>query len=178
MSKPLTAQETIDYAEGKIKPKQIYVGYEQVKQEISRRLNLFPEDVDLVVKTTLDVVADFLSMSNRDQSVTVNLRGCLDFQSYYKPNRVSYPRKIERLMEEGLAHRINFSSEYTKAFNENFRQRQEVLDYLSETRQNALQHVSSSQVYNYTIENSKYNTEASEGLTEDFVDNEDEEDDN
>ena len=177
MSRPLTAQETIDYAEGKIKPKQIYVGYEQVKQEISRRLNLFPEDIDLVVKTTLDVVADFLSMSNRDQSVTVNLRDCLDFQSYYRPNMVRYPKKVERLMEEGLAHKIRFSDEYTSAFNENFRQRQEVLDYLSETHQNALQHVSSSQVYNYTIESSKCDTEASEGLTEDFMDDKDEEDD-
>ena len=177
MSRPLTAQETIDYAEGKIKPKQIYVGYEQVKQEISRRLNLFPEDVDLVVKTTLDVVADFLSMSNRDQSVTVNLRDCLDFQSYYRPNMVRYPKKAEHLMEEGLAHKIRFSDEYTSAFNENFRQRQEVLDYLSETHQNALQHVSSSQVYNYTIESSKCDTGASEGLTEDFMDDKDEEDD-
>lgn len=176
MSRPLTAQETIDYAEGKIKPKQIYVGYEQVKQEISRRLNLFPEDVDLVVKATLDVVADFLSMSNRDQSVTVNLRDCLDFQSTYRPNRVSYPNRVEHLSEEGLSHKIRFSEEWTSAFNKNFRQRQEILEYLSETHQNALQHISSSQVYNYTVENSKRDTEASGHLVEDFKDNRDKDD--
>ena len=175
MSRPLTAQETIDYAEGKIKPKQIYVGYEQVKQEISRRLNLFPDDIDLVVKTTLDVVADFLSMSNRDQSVTVNLRDCLDFQSYYRPNMVRYPGKVEHLTEEGLAHKIKFSNEYTSAFNENFRQRQEVLDYLAEAHQNELQRALETRVGNHTVEGSECDTEASGGLVEDFKDDRDDE---
>ena len=173
--KPLTKQETLDYINGRVKQKQIYVDHKQIRDEVSRRLNLFPDDIDLVINTTLDVIGDFLLMSNRDQTVTVNIGKRLNFRTQYVPCRTTCTDNYEKFFEECLKHRVYFSQDYIEQSNQSFREKQDIIDLWQEAFQNEPERAVTTSVDNYATEALKRDTEASTMATEDFTEDKDDE---
>ena len=88
MIRSLTEEEALAFSNGTAKAEWLTVPVEQLQNEVARRMNLYPEDVETVLHATMEAVLDFLVFADREKTVRVYVDKDLYIVGRFEPAHV------------------------------------------------------------------------------------------